>query len=580
MTAIKKEVSLLATALSLLILAGAADAASKNRVGGVARADDPGCRACVSEAASLFASNQLDKAASLLRQWSQKCPHNAQLHLLLSTILIRQGDKNQEAESEAALACSAQPDSQAAHLQYAMSLLAVQKLSQAAGEFETVTNINPGSYEAWSALTDVYRKLRRDADAEKAAQKAANLEPSTQIVKLSVLQNLKRAGKINQAKTELRKLLQAPEITPEFEQHLATEALQLGAYDEAIEASNHVVKVYPDAAGPLRCLVLAQMLKGDFHAATQTAEKLSQKNKTAETLAMLAFCQMRSGKQEAAEANMKSARAIDAASAFLLLSEGMLKLNKAEFESAEETLKLATDADTRGSQADKVPQSLAHLSLSRLNRKQGLIAESIQEAHAAASDRRFEAAAEALEARALLVDNKRADALQAASKLAQQAISSSASDIDALLAQSLCELKAGKNAEARKYAERAHAASAYDADVNLVLSQVAGREGNTALQKQELEAGLKISAVDPELLFELGRLYLKDNRAGDAIPLLKQAAEQQIRGPEICFALAEACEKSGDTSESIKYYKKSLLQGLSGDNSNQARAALSRLEAK
>jgi predicted Zn-dependent protease len=581
MTVKKLGVRLLATALTLVSFSGASDAASKTRAGGSSsKADDPACRGCVSQAASLFASNQADKAATLLRQWSQKCPHNAQLHLLLSTILIRQADKLEEAESEAALACAAQPDSQGAHLQYAMALMSAQKLSQAASEFETVTSINPGSYEAWSALSEIYKKLRRDSEAEKATQRAASLEPSTQSVKLSVLQNLKRSGKTNQARTELKKLLQASEITPEFEQHLASEALQLGAYDEAIEASNHVVKAYPDSAGPLKCLLLAQMLKGDFNAATQSAEKLSQRSKNADSLAMLAYCQLHSGKHDAAEASLKAARSLDPSNAFALLSDGLLKSCKADFESAEETLKLATEADTRGSQADKIPQGLAHLALSSLNRKQGLLPEAIQEAHAAAGDKRFEAKSQALEARAVLLDNKRTDALPAASKLAQQALAANGSDIEALIAQSLCELHAGKIAEARKYIDRAKAAALSDADVNLVLSQIAGREGNAALQKQELESGLKLSADDPELLFELGRLYLKDNKAADAIPLLKRAAERQIRGPELCFILAEACEKTGDTSESIKYYKKSLMQGLSGDNSNQAKTALSRLEAK
>jgi Tfp pilus assembly protein PilF len=295
---------------------------------------------------------------------------------------------------------------------------------------------------------------------------------------------------------------------------------------------------------------------------------------------MLAYCQLHSGKHDAAEASLKAARSLDPSNAFALLSDGLLKSCKADFESAEETLKLATEADTRGSQADKIPQGLAHLALSSLNRKQGLLPEAIQEAHAAAGDKRFEAKSQALEARAVLLDNKRTDALPAASKLAQQALAANGSDIEALIAQSLCELHAGKIAEARKYIDRAKAAALSDADVNLVLSQIAGREGNAALQKQELESGLKLSADDPELLFELGRLYLKDNKAADAIPLLKRAAERQIRGPELCFILAEACEKTGDTSESIKYYKKSLMQGLSGDNSNQAKTALSRLEAK
>ncbi|MBX9686246.1 MAG: hypothetical protein K2X27_06060, partial [Candidatus Obscuribacterales bacterium] len=251
----------LSSSLSFEDAAGAAN--SRSRASG--KVDETGCRSCVSQAASLFASNQLDRAVASLREWSPKCAKNAQLHLLLSTILIRQGPKfAAEAQKEAALACAAQADNQAAHLQYAMSLFAAENYAQAAAEFENVTNLNPASYEAWSALADLYKRLRRDDDAVKAENKAANLEPGTQAVKLSVLQNLKRSGKIQAARKELKKLLDSNELSPEFEQSLANEALQLGAYDEAIAAGRQVMKAYPNSSGPQNCLFLAEFLKQDY----------------------------------------------------------------------------------------------------------------------------------------------------------------------------------------------------------------------------------------------------------------------------------------------------------------------------
>jgi tetratricopeptide (TPR) repeat protein len=460
-----------------------------------------------------------------------------------------------------------------------MTLLAADKYAPAAREFETVTNLNPGSYEAWSSLADLYKRLRKDDEAAKAAQKAAVLEPGTQAVKLAVLQNLKRAGRLTQAKRELKKLLQEAQNAPEFEQSLANEALQLGAYDEAIEACNNVIKAYPDSKGPLKCLLLAQYLKRQYAAAETSADKLPGADKSAEVLAIRALCRLNQGKQKEAQADLKTASAIDPSSAFVMLADGMLKMGQGDFESAADSLRFASEAYTKGSQADHVPQSLAHLSLARLNRKQGLLQEATTEAHAAGTDKRFSGPAWALEARSLLSDNARADALTAASRLLQQAQAADAEDPETLLAQSFCEMKSGKFDEARKYAGKAAPLAPADGDVNLALAMISEHENNAQAEKQELDKGLQSAANDPELLYVLGSLYLKSNKAADAVPLLKEAMDRRVKGPEICFALAEACEKSGQQGESLKYYKQSLSQGLTGESSNQAKAAINRLES-
>jgi cellulose synthase operon protein C len=543
-------------------------------------ADESACRACVVKAASYFASNKLGQASNLLGEYAGKCPNNAQLHLLYSTILIRLGNHSAEAEQEAALACAAQKDLQAAHLQYALTLLANNKFTQATREFEAVTNLNPGSYEAWSGLADLYKRQRRDAEAEQSAQKAAFLEPATQTIKLSVLQNLKKAGRLAQARRELETLLGEARSAPEFEQLLANEALQIGAYDQAIEACKDVIKAYPGSAGPRRCLALAQFLERQYAQAETSADKiLADMKGSAEIFALRALCRLQQGKTEGAQSDLKSAREIDASASFVMLAEGLLMLSRGDFENAADSLKFASEAYTKGSQADGVPQSLAHLSLSRLNRKQGLLSEATQEARAAAGDKRFLTQSWALEARSLLADGRGADTLSRAKKLVEQARLADAEEPEALLAEAFCQIRAGQFAEARKLAEKVTELSPYESDSRLALAQIAQHEGNSGSEAQELERGLQLSAGDPELLYELGLLYLKENQAAKAAPLLKQANEHRVRGPEICFALAEACEKNGETGESLKYYKKSISQGLSGDSSEQAKAAISRLES-
>jgi tetratricopeptide (TPR) repeat protein len=214
-----------------------------------------------------------------------------------------------------------------------------------------------------------------------------------------------------------------------------------------------------------------------------------------------------------------------------------------------------------------------------LNRKQGLLLEATQDAHAAGTDKRFLATALALESRSVLIDNAKADAVQASGKLAQQALALDAENPDAILAQSFCQLRAGKLDQIKASADKVAHSLPTDGDRQLLLAELAAHENNNDLEQKELEKGLTFANNDPELLYDLGRLYLKGNKAAEAARLLKQAAEQQVHGPEICFALAEACEKSGNAGESLKYYKQSLSQGLAGENSTQAKAAINRLES-
>ncbi len=544
--------------------------------------DESGCNACLSQSASLFASNQLDKAVALLREWSERCPNNSKLHLLLSTILIRQDPKNlAEAEKEAGLACEAQADSQAAHLQYAMTLLAREKYSNAASEFETVTSLNPGSYEAWSALADLYKRLRRDQEAAVAAQKAAVLEPATQAVKLSVLKNLKKAGRLAQAKRELKKLLDESGSVPEFEQALAIEALQLGDYDAAIAASTEVLKAYPDSAGPLKCILFCEFFKHQYAEAEATANKiLSSGVKSADTLSLLALCKLYAGNLSAAEEDVAKARLLDSSCGFALLADGICKQQKGDFEQALDQLKLASDSPDKGQEGESAHRSLAHLALARLNLKQGLADEAVQEAHLAARDKRFEAAALGIESRAIAYENKSPEANSKAMELARKAASVDAQDPDAIISLSFSHLRAGAFDEAAKLAARLTSRVPWQSDAYLLQALIADAKGDLEKRREELEKGLKCASKDPELLFELGRLNLKNNKAAEAVPLLKQALSVCVRGPEICFALAEAFEKSGDTGESLKYYKQSLKQGLSGDNSKQAKDAINRLESK
>src|SRR5437870_13053455 len=128
----------------------------------------------------------------------------------------------------------AAPGSLPAHLQYGLIATQERRYQMAAAELRKVTEIDPTSYEGWSALSAAYERLHEDDLAKECAERAAELDPSTRTAKLVTLTNLKRAGKLSQAKVELKRLLTT--APPLIAEDLGREALAIGAFDEAIEA--------------------------------------------------------------------------------------------------------------------------------------------------------------------------------------------------------------------------------------------------------------------------------------------------------------------------------------------------------
>ncbi len=308
--------------------------------------DDPGCRSCVSQAASLFASGKNQQAADILRGWRDRCPRNPQLHLLLSTILIRLGGHGEEAGQAAAQAVTAAPASVPAHLQYALVLTGNGENVKAVEQFERVVELEPGSYEAWSSLASLYKALQEDDKASHCAARAADLEPTTRTVRLRTLKNLERSGKVPEATAELKRLINNSEYGPEFLQELAGEAMRLGAYDEAIQAGSRVTEAYPKSIAPLRLIGLAQLFKRDYNGCLETSKKiilLEQKSGDGHSLGGLALVKL--GRSQEAEKEIQSALATQPELPLALLAVGNLHFAKGEFEAAGEQLQHSIEVD-------------------------------------------------------------------------------------------------------------------------------------------------------------------------------------------------------------------------------------------
>jgi predicted Zn-dependent protease len=322
--------------------------------------DDPGCRSCVSQAASLFATRKDSAALSLLREWTGKCPQNAQLHLLLSTILVRQPGQQQEAAAEAAKAIAAAPSSIPANLQYGLVLTAAGDNMLASKAFERVTELDPGSYEAWSSLSNLYSQLHEDDKASTAAQKAADLEPGTTNSRLRLVRNLQKAGKIPEAKTELKRLIANSEYGPEFMQQVGQEALNVGAYQEAVEALSRVVEAYPKSMSPLRMMAQAQLGNHDYQGVLQTTAKMMLIDKDSpEAHALNSLALIKLDRLPDAEKQLQPAASKQPEHALVLLAQGNLDFAKGEYEQAVDALRHSLDSDVSLSKSPDVCFTLA-----------------------------------------------------------------------------------------------------------------------------------------------------------------------------------------------------------------------------
>lgn len=327
-----------------LVLPAAAKVKSPSVV--TASKDDPGCRPCVSQAASMFASGKDLEAAELLRQWQNRCPHNVQLHLLLSTILVRLGGKGGEAEQAAALAVTASPTSVPARLQYALVLMGNGNHVQASQQFEKVVELEPNNYEAWSSLSSLYKALQEDERAEQCAARAADLEPATRSVRLKTLRNLERAGKLNEATAELKRLIGNREYGPEFMQELANEAMRLGAYDEAIQSCELASQAYPKSMAPLKTMALAQYFKHDFQSCLQTSKRmltLDPGQADGSSLAGLALVKL--GRTDEADKGIQEVLSRHPESALALLALGSLQFVKGEYDQSSTSLERSVEMD-------------------------------------------------------------------------------------------------------------------------------------------------------------------------------------------------------------------------------------------
>lgn len=308
--------------------------------------DDPGCRDAVAKAAALFAAQKNAEAATLLRTWSPKCLHNTQLHLLLSTILLRMGNAKAEAEAEARIACQISPNSTAAHMQHALTLMSLDKTSSAKDEFVRITEIDPTSYDAWSTLSDLYGRLNEMDKAKACGEKAAILDPQTRKAKFRTLHSLLVTGRAEALKNEIARLLASDTDPPEYFDQLASEVLSVGAYSEAVQAANKALEKYPKSNSALRARVLGQLFSNSLDEARGTIDSLlSTAPEDADLLAIKAMILCDQGNVDESEICLKKVGEKGEKRPLTLLAKGKLASQRNEVEEAIKNFEQALAGD-------------------------------------------------------------------------------------------------------------------------------------------------------------------------------------------------------------------------------------------
>lgn len=308
--------------------------------------DDPGCRDAVAKAAALFAAQKNTEAADLLRTWSAKCMHNAQLHLLLSTILLRLGNAKVEAEAEAKIACQISPNSTAAHMQHALTLMAMEKTSTAKDAFVRITEIDPASYDAWSTLGELYGRLNEMDKAKQCSEKAAILDPQTRRAKFRTLHSLRVTGRSEALKNEVARLLSSDTDPPEFFDQLATEILSVGAYAEAVQAANKALDKYPKSVSALKAKALGQLFSKSLDEARSTVDTLlSSAPDDADVLAIKAMILSDQGNVDESELCLKKVAEKGEKRPLFLMARGKLASQRNETEEAIKNFEQALAGD-------------------------------------------------------------------------------------------------------------------------------------------------------------------------------------------------------------------------------------------
>ncbi len=543
-----------------------------------AQADD--CSEHLSQATRLFGQGKDQEALRYMRAHQEQCRNSVQFNLLLSTILIRMNGHAKEAADAAATALSLDPKSLAANMQYAVCLNAAGDREKAVAAFRQLVKIDPSNYDAWSALNALYSDLGDQEEAKKCANKAACLEPNSRTARVRTARNLYKAGKFQALSTELKRLISDDDLEPEFFIPLAKDALSMNAYDEAIQAADRALAVYPHSPDCIKAKAEAQLWQRHYEDGLNTLAKLQaapsgrsrkknerkQETLDPQTLAIKALLHLRLGQSREAEEAVAKLPERNDKLPIACLAKAISLQYSGDSQAAQKQLFASLQDDQLFAPA--------HVELARLFLRQGKDEEALGEAREAMRVRVFKASGKAMEARLALEQAPLREKMEEAMRLAKEAVKENADDPEANIALALCELRAGHLDPARSAISHALEIEPGNIDAMLAQSKLFESEGNNAKRMETIKSAQQVAKGDSEVLVALAQAHIDSGDSETAVEILKQSPAMEHGDALVVFALARAYERSGQAKEAATYFKQSLAHGLKGPRAAIAREAL------
>lgn len=555
----------LSITLALLLAAGMPGADAKG-----SKSDSPECAACIKSATALFAQGKNMDAMKLLKNNQEQCKNSERFNLLLSTVLLRMRSHEQEAADAAAIAVHLNPTSTAANMQYGVCLMATGQKPQAIAAFETLTKLDPASYEAWSALSTLYTETGDNEKAKVCGNKASCLEPGSRSARLRTAQNLFKAGNATALSSELGTLIADDDLEPEFFIVLSKEALSMNAYPEAIKAADKALAAYPKATDVIKTKAEAELWNRDYESALKTVARLDPKVKDdVDGNAVKALVLMRLGRtQEAVPVLARIPERTDD-SVIATFAKAVAHERNGNVQAAIKGFE--------GSLSTNQAFGPAHVELARIYLRLGKDDDALTESRESLRSKPFVSSGKAIESRLALEGAPAKEKMDEAMRLAREAMKSNAEDPEALIALGLCELKGARMNAATDLIKRAIEIEPGNIDAQLAQAKLYEGAGDHAKRLEVLKEAQTMAEGDSEVLVALAQAYVDNNDGDSALAVLKQGMAAHKSDAVLAFALARAYERKGNSEEAVKYFKQSLAQGLKGARAILAKEALRHL---
>ncbi|MCA9815847.1 MAG: tetratricopeptide repeat protein [Cyanobacteria bacterium HKST-UBA01] len=539
-----------------------------------ASASPSDCSAVIKEATSLFARGKVIDASRLLEENEKRCSNSAEYQLLLSTIMLRRHGKSfiPRARQAAKRATELDPESKAAWLQLGICCQALEDNEGAAYAFEGLLKTDPTSYEAWSSLGQLYLALGKNKEAQICARKAACLEPESREARLKTIGSLARMGKLEEARGAVRSIIEDDSLEPEFFILVAEEAVNAGAFEEAIKAADRALATYPDDARSLKCRAISQLSLRRYKACLETTAKLRTSGKNLdEAFALEAMANLKQGNAKGAALALAGGRKLNPANPRLLVVSGIINYRQGKVKEAL--------ADLKEALAENQLFPAAHLELARIYINLGDSKEALEEAMEIARNPEYKSTALAMEGKALMSRGSATEDLKSARKKLESALNKDEKNPEALLGLGELALKSSKVEDARKNAELCLKIEPGNTEAMVLLSRVKAASGDKKGAEKLMKSARAAAPGDGSVIIAQAEQLIDEGDTHKAVKLLQGSLDAfSAQFPPLEYTLAKILNENGDKDSALKHFKNSLNKGLAGKNAKEARKAVETLK--